>query len=81
MMRARFAATGAGVLMLAACASPEAKRTRGDGPGADVRNRDPIVQLHAGSNMYYETPCLLPNEKCTGPRPASGLPGDFPLPQ
>jgi hypothetical protein len=68
-------------LTATACRSPEGERTRGGGPGADVRNRGPVVQMHAGSRMYYETPCLLPEERCTGPRPASGLPGDFPAPK
>lgn len=40
-----------------ACTSPEATRTRGDGPGADVGNhpRGP-VELHAGARMYAGTP-------------------------
>ena len=67
-------------LALAGCVSPEAQRKRGGGPGADIRNRDPVVEMHAGSRMYFETPCLLPEERCTGPAPASGLPGDFPEP-
>ena len=66
------------VIASAACRSPEASRSRGGGSGADVRNRDPVVEMHAGSRMYNRTPCLLPNDKCTGPKPASGLPGDFP---
>jgi hypothetical protein len=78
MKRARAALGVGAVALCTACQSPEAKRDRGGGPGADVRNRDPIVQLHAGSVMYHKTPCLLPNEQCTGPKPASGLPGDFP---
>jgi hypothetical protein len=81
--RARLVATcvvGA-ALALTACASPEAQRRRGGGAGGDVRNRDPIVQMHAGSRMYFETPCLLPEERCTGPRQASGLSGDFPEPR
>jgi hypothetical protein len=81
MIRSRAVATGAIVLALTACTSPEGKRVRGGGPGSDVKNRNPVVQMHAGSEMYYETPCQLPNEKCTGPRPASGLPGDFPVPK
>ena len=68
-------------MTLVACASPEAKRTRGGGPGADVKNRGAVVQLHAGSRMYYKTPCLMPDDKCTGPLPESGLPGDFPKPK
>jgi hypothetical protein len=39
------------------CTSPEATRTRGGGPGADVGNhpRGP-VELHAGARMYAGTP-------------------------
>ena len=38
------------------CTSPEAERTRGGGPGADVGNH-PVrpVELHGGANMYYGT--------------------------
>jgi hypothetical protein len=69
---------GALVCGALACHSPEARRARGDGHGADVGNRAPVVRMHEGSRMYYETPCLLPNRKCAGPLPVSGLPGDFP---
>jgi hypothetical protein len=43
--------------VVTAC-SPEASRTRGGGPGADVGNRDyPLPLLHgAVSNPSYETP-------------------------
>ena len=68
-------------IALAGCVSPEARRTRGGGSGADIRNRVAVVEMHAGSKMYYETPCLLPEESCPGPAPASGLPGDFPEPR
>ena len=39
------------------CTSPEATRTRGGGPGADVGThpRGP-VELHAGARMYAGTP-------------------------
>jgi hypothetical protein len=39
------------------CNSPEATRTRGGGPGADVGNhpREP-VEIHAGARMYFGTP-------------------------
>ena len=68
-------------LAIAGCQSPEASRTRGgDNLGADIRNRDPVIEMHAGSRMYYATPCLLPDDSCIGPLPASGLPGDFPEP-
>jgi hypothetical protein len=49
-----------GVLFfLVACASPEATRTRGGGPGADVGNRTRIVQMHEGSKPYDKTPQLI----------------------
>lgn len=45
------------VLLLAAC-SPEATRTRGSGPGADIGNRATEVQLHPGGPkiIYWNTP-------------------------
>jgi hypothetical protein len=43
--------------LLLGCTSPEAARTRGGGPGADVGNRPQgDVNLHAGSKIYYRTP-------------------------
>lgn len=53
---------------LAGCASPEAQRIRGGGPGADVGNRGPVVVLHEGAEPYYETPCVTKVE-CNGPMP------------
>ena len=47
------------LLALAACSSPEARRSRGSGPGADVGNRKAQVQLHAGSSPYRNTPALV----------------------
>ncbi len=44
---------------LAACASPEATRTRGDGPGADVGNRTKVVGMHEGSQPFWETPQII----------------------
>ena len=43
------------------CTSPEATRTEGGGPGADVGNhpRGP-VELHAGARMYRGTPTAGP---------------------
>jgi hypothetical protein len=49
----------AAALAVAACESPEARRGRGSGPGADVGNRGPTVQMHEGSRPYWETPRLL----------------------
>lgn len=48
----------------AACASPEAQRTRGGGPGADTGNRAAVVELHAGARPYYQTPCRSPMQQC-----------------
>jgi hypothetical protein len=44
------------VVLLAACDSPEAARTRGGGPGADVGNRGEIIRMHEGSKPYSKTP-------------------------
>lgn len=60
------------VLLIAACSSPEAARTRGGGPGADPGNHGAIVQLHAGAKMYHKTPCRTPKVKCSGPLPSTG---------
>lgn len=40
----------------AACDSPEAKRTRGGGPGADQGNRPAAVKMHEGSDQFWRTP-------------------------
>jgi len=60
------------LFVTAACASPEATRTRGGGAGADPGNHGTIVQLHAGANMYAKTPCRTPKVKCSGPLPDAG---------
>ncbi len=52
------------VLCGAACASPEATRERGGGPGADPGNRDAIVEIHEGSEPYHDTPCRMPDVEC-----------------
>ncbi|MGH7531434.1 MAG: hypothetical protein ACREMN_13710 [Gemmatimonadales bacterium] len=52
---------------LAACASPEAARPRGGGPGADPGNHGAVVQIHAGNEIYYKTPCKTEKVKCAGP--------------
>jgi hypothetical protein len=39
-----------------ACASPEARRVRSGGPGADPGNHGAVVQLHEGADPYYGTP-------------------------
>jgi hypothetical protein len=58
--------------LLTACASPEAHRTRGAGPGADVRNWGKPVELHAGAQPYHKTPCVTEPVECNGPPPAFG---------
>jgi hypothetical protein len=57
---------------LGACTSPEASRTRGGGAGGDVGNRDAVVEIHAGAQPYYHTPCRLPFD-C---RPEPSTPGE-----
>jgi hypothetical protein len=61
-------------LGLAACDRPEATRTRGGGPGADVGNRSPVVEMHQGAQPYFQTPCVTTLDTCTGPLPKSGTP-------
>jgi hypothetical protein len=50
------------LIALAACDSPEAARTRGGGPGADVGNREPVLLMHEGSEPYAKTPDLIPGK-------------------
>ena len=45
--------------LLLGCQSPEVKRTRGGGPGADLGYRGATVEMHEGSEPYYETPQLI----------------------
>ena len=52
--------------LILACSSPEGRRTRGGGPGADVKNWAQPVELHAGAQPFHETPCVTEIE-CTGP--------------
>jgi hypothetical protein len=57
----------ASLALLAACSSPEASRTRGGGPGADVKNWAQPVEFHAGAQPFNETPCVTEPLECTGP--------------
>jgi hypothetical protein len=57
---------------LIGCASPEAGRTRGGGPGADIGNRGDTVEFHAGAQPYHNTPCATTLETCDGPQPVFG---------
>lgn len=68
-MKTRLAFAACLLVGVAACESPEAARTRGGGPGADVGNRGDVVEMHAGSVIYARTPCLTTLPECTGPLP------------
>jgi hypothetical protein len=57
------------LLALGACASPEATRVRGGGPGADIGNRDGVIEMHEGSVIYANTPCVTTLPECNGPIP------------
>ena len=57
----------AALLLLPACSSPEAIRTRGGGRGADVGNWHQPVELHAGAHPFSETPCVTEPLECNGP--------------
>jgi predicted small secreted protein len=74
MHRLRFVTLmlAACAILLAACDSPEAVRTRGGGPGADVKNWGHPVELHAGAEPYYDTPCETERVECRGPLPIFG---------
>lgn len=54
---------------LVGCASPEAVRARGGGPGGDTGNYGRVTEFHAGARMYYRTPCRTVKVKCSGPMP------------
>jgi hypothetical protein len=44
---------------VAGCTGPEATRSRGGGPGADVGNRGSIVRMHEGSRPFEQTPKII----------------------
>jgi hypothetical protein len=50
----------AAALGLVACFSPEASRSRGGGPGADVGNRGAVLEFHDGAEPFYGTPLRAP---------------------
>lgn len=50
------------VVALAACSSPEATRSRGGDPGADIGNRGEPVRMHEGSRPFHDTPRLITGE-------------------
>ncbi len=49
-------------VFVAACDSPETARSRGGGPGADVGNRDKVVEMHEGSQPFWQTPQIIPTK-------------------
>jgi len=51
-----------GLIVLAGCNSPETKRTRGSGPGADNGNRGAYVRMHEGSKPFENTPKRIPSQ-------------------
>jgi hypothetical protein len=57
---------------MAACSPPEAQRVQGGGRGADIGNRSPVVEMHAGSEVYPADLCAVRGADCTGPLPRSG---------
>lgn len=61
-MTARACAVLAACAACAGCDSPEATRSRGGGPGADLQNRPAVVLMHGGSQQYWDTPVLIPEE-------------------
>jgi hypothetical protein len=69
----RVPGSALGLVVLVACAPPETTRVQGGGSGADIGNRSPIVELHAGLEIYPDQRCALRGDECTGPLPVSGL--------
>jgi hypothetical protein len=61
-MKIRLAMLLAASFTLLACQSPEARRTRGGGPGADPGNRPATVKMHEGSRPYWKTPVDVPGQ-------------------
>ena len=49
-------------VFIAACDSPETGRSRGGGPGADVGNRNKLVEMHEGSQPFWKTPKIIPTK-------------------
>jgi hypothetical protein len=66
-----LAMTAACVILIPACASPEAGRQPGH-PGADVKNWGRPVEFHAGAQPYHDTPCVIEKVECHGPLPVFG---------
>jgi hypothetical protein len=61
-------------LLAGACASPEASRARGGGKGSgpDIGRLGGSVEMHAGAEPYFGTPCVTLPVECSGPPPRFG---------
>ena len=57
---------------LAACASPEATRTRQGGPGGDIGNRGARVEIHGRTDPSYDVPSVGQGIQKAGPDPQTG---------
>jgi hypothetical protein len=70
MREALVVAVALGLSLVLACRSPEAARIRGAGAGSgpEIGKRGREVDLHAGSDMYFGTPCVTLPVRCSGPR-------------
>jgi hypothetical protein len=63
MSRRRLVGLTLGLMVaFGACTSPEATRTRAGGPGADTGNHGRVVEMHEGSQPYWNTRRLLSDE-------------------
>lgn len=61
------------VLLLSLACSPEANRTRGGGPGADIGNNVAPVEMHG--NRTRNNPDFQVQGKVKAPRETWGVPG------
>jgi hypothetical protein len=61
-MKSTFMTLLIAAVFIAACDSPETMRSRGGGPGADVGNRDKLLEMHEGSHPFWKTPQIIPTK-------------------
>jgi hypothetical protein len=61
--------------------SPEAARTRGGGPGADVGNRGAVVEIHGTTNPGFDVPAVGKSAKAgQGTQSTTNAPKSTPSP-